>query len=160
MTCKDCSIRQLARPMQNLLARVLNPRCRPRDCDGKFIAGRPELAFLRGGPHLCHHVLEFRVRCRKGERPLGLDLQGGRRTVGINRLDDRIIQRSSRLSLLECHGPGYGSGQPAWFAANQQRQKIERADFALELRAGIAGRCRWRDPRNARRFFGHTIMCC
>jgi hypothetical protein len=38
------------------------------------------------------------------------------------------------------------------------RQKIECADFALELRSSIAGSRRRRDLREGRRFFGHIEM--
>jgi hypothetical protein len=46
---------------------------------------------------------------------------------------------------------------PAWFAANQQRHKVECADLTLELRAGIAGRRRRRDLRQGRIILGHVL---
>src|SRR5215475_1853451 len=82
VSCKGCAVWQLPGPMQNLLARILNSRCRPRDRDCKFITARAEFALLRGGPDLRYNFLELGVRCCEGQGPLGLDFECSRRTVG------------------------------------------------------------------------------
>jgi hypothetical protein len=151
------AIRELPRPMQNLLTRVLHPRRRPGDRDGQFVSAGLEVGLLRGIPHLGHDIPEFRVGGRERQGTFGLNFQHRGRAVGVHRLDDHVIQGMARSALLKAHGSDSCTRQAARFAAAKQRQKIERADLSLELRAGVAGRCRRRNLRRFQTFFVHRL---
>jgi hypothetical protein len=143
--------------MEDLLAGVFHPRGRPRDRDGQFISANLELGLLRGLPHPRHGIPEFLVGGRERQRPFGLNFEDRRGAVGIHGVDDHVVKRMARSTLLESNGSYGRTRQAPRFGAGKQRQKIERADFSLELRAGAAGRCRRRNLLRFRTFFGHGL---
>lgn len=115
------AIRELPRPVQDLLASVLNPRRRPCDRDGEFVPACSEFGFLRGLPHLRHDILELHVGRREGQRAFCLDFEDGGGAVGIRGLDDHVVQRPARSALLEFDGPDRRAGQTARLGTRNQR---------------------------------------
>ena len=153
------AIGELPRPMQNLLTRVLNPRGCPCNRNGQLVPARFELGLPRRLPHLRHDIREFFIGRRKRQRALCLDFENRGRAVGVRGLNDHIVKRTARPSLLEFDSTGGRARQTARFTAGKQRQKIKRADLALELRSCVTGRC-WRcDLRRSPRILGHAASC-
>jgi hypothetical protein len=115
------AVRELSRPMQDLLTCVLHPRCCPCDRNSQFVPARLELGLLRSLPHLRYDIREFLVGSRKRQRAFCLDFEDRVGAVGVRGLDDHIVKRTARTALLEFNSSDGRPRQAARFAAGKQR---------------------------------------
>ena len=135
MRGEDSGVGQPPRPLQHLLAIALDARRASRDGDGHFVAMRREARLLRGGPEPPNHVGEIRIAPREVDRALGLKIEEGVRSVGVERIDRHVIERPTVRRLLEPDGANHGTGQTARLAARQQSEHIKRAETLPSKRA-------------------------
>ena len=87
--------------MQDLLAGLLDTRCRSRDRRCEFVPARREVGLPRRFPDLSDDVAKLGVGGREGQRALDLNFQRRRGAVPIDRFDDDIIERMFRNPLLK-----------------------------------------------------------
>ena len=84
------AVRQLPRPMQDLLARVLDSRGGSRDRNGQLVLDCLEPGFARPPTSAPRHP---RIPCRSGkrQRALCLDFEDCVGAVGVGGMDDDIV---------------------------------------------------------------------
>ena len=103
--------------------------------------GRPELRLARRLRYLPDHFAENLVAWSEGHPFLYLNLQCGRVSLGIVRIDDNIVERMSLGRSLAGYAIDGRPRQASGFCADQHRKQVGSADLAFEMASGGSGRC-------------------